>query len=132
VAAQTAPPGQLVLMLYEAALRDLEKALLGFRLKDPAEFNQTINNNIARAQQILTQLTISLDMEQGGDLARHLRGLYSYMNRRLVDSNVKKKADGIHEVIGHLTIIRDAWAKMLHGETVAPGEAEPDVPLQAA
>jgi flagellar protein FliS len=119
-------------MLYEGALRDLERALLGFKLEDPAEFNQTINNNILRAQQIIHELSVSLDMQQGGELARHLRGLYAYMNRRLIDSNVRKRPDGINEVIGHLTVIRDAWAKMLQGETVMPGEREPEAPLRAA
>ena len=45
VATQTASPGQLVLMLYEGAIRFLERARLGFAQEDPAEFNLTINNN---------------------------------------------------------------------------------------
>ena len=53
VATQTAPPGQLVLMLFEGAIRFLDRALIGFTKEDPAEFHQTINNNIIRAQEIV-------------------------------------------------------------------------------
>jgi flagellar protein FliS len=132
VAAQTATPGQLILMLYEGALRDLGRALLGFDLHDPAERNETINNNILKAQQILHGLTASLDMNKGGELARHLQRLYDYMNRRLFESNLKKRQDGIHEVIRHLAVLRDAWAKMLQGEAVDANEPEPQAPLRAA
>src|SRR5215468_7180075 len=53
VATQTAPRGQLVLMLFDGALRFLDRALMGFSKDDPAEFNQTISNNIIRAQDII-------------------------------------------------------------------------------
>src|ERR1039458_4898566 len=56
IATQTAPPGQLVLMLYEGAIRLLERAVAGFRHDDPLEFNATINNNVIRAQEILNEL----------------------------------------------------------------------------
>ncbi|HTA29487.1 MAG TPA: flagellar export chaperone FliS, partial [Candidatus Cybelea sp.] len=56
VATQTATPGQLVLMLYDGALSFLEKALTGFDYTDPRLFNQTINNNILRAQAIIHEM----------------------------------------------------------------------------
>ena len=43
IATQTAPPGQLVLMLYDGAIRFLECALAAFEYEDPLEFNETIN-----------------------------------------------------------------------------------------
>ena len=46
VATTTAAPGQLVLMLYDGAVRFLEQALKGFQLEDPGEFNLAINNNV--------------------------------------------------------------------------------------
>jgi flagellar protein FliS len=113
---QTAPPGQLVLMLYEGAIRFLEKALAGFSKEDPAEFNSTINNNILRAQEILRELDMSLNLVEGGELALHLRRLYDYFDRRLTESNVKKEAGGIHEVISRVSDLRNAWASMLGGQ----------------
>ena len=65
VATQTAPPGQLILMLFEGALRSLERARQGFEAPDPAEANMTIHNNVFRAQEIVRELDQALDMEQG-------------------------------------------------------------------
>lgn len=117
VSAQTASPGQLVLMLYDGAIRFLEKALSGFELDDPAEFNQTINNNLIRAQNIINELNNTLNVEQGGTLAHTLRRLYTYMDDRLMESNMRKSPDGIRDTIRRLTILRDAWQEMLQRRT---------------
>jgi flagellar secretion chaperone FliS len=113
VATQTASPGQLVLMLYDGAIRFLERARQGFASDDPLEFNQTINNNILRAQAIVHELDLALDIDQGGDLAVNLRRLYHYMDRRLQEANQYKKEDGIVEILRRLTVLRNAWAEML-------------------
>lgn len=113
VATRTASPGQLVLMLYEGAIRFLEAAQAGFRLEDPVEYNTTINNNILRAQDIIRELDFSLNVEQGGELAVQLRRLYDYFDRVLLDANLRKDPKGISEIIGRITVLRDAWAAML-------------------
>ena len=125
VATQTASPGQLVLMLYDGAIRFLEKARLGFSADDPLEFNQTINNNVIRAQDILHELNWSLNVEQGGKFACTLRRLYDYMDHRLHESNQHKQEEGILEVIQRLTVLRDAWAEMLKngGANATPEQA---------
>ena len=120
IATQTAPPGQLVLMLYEGAIRFLDCALAGFQHEDPLEFNETINNNVIRAQDILNELSNSLDLQQGGALAFTLRGLYDYMHRQLTVSNTRKSPEGIHDTIKRLSILRDAWSEMLRQQTTAP------------
>jgi flagellar secretion chaperone FliS len=117
VAMQTAPPGHLVLMLFEGAIRFLEQALGGFKSEDPAEFNSTISNNVIRAQDIIRELNRCLDLAAGGELAQHLRRLYEYFDRRLMESNIKKEPDGIQEVIGRVSDLRNAWAEMLKGHT---------------
>ena len=114
---QTAAPGQIVLMLFEGAIRFLERAEAGFGIDDPAEANQAIHNNIQRTQEILHELNVSLDLQSGGELAHTLRSLYEYMDRRLLESNRHKKSEGILESRRHLTTLRDAWAKMLQGQS---------------
>lgn len=113
VATRTASPGQLVLMLYEGAIRFLERAQAGFDLEDPVEFNTTINNNILRAQDIIRELDYSLNVDQGGELAIQLRRLYDYFDRVLLEANLRKDPKGIGEVIQRITELRDAWATML-------------------
>jgi len=113
----TAPPGQIVLMLYEGAIRSLERSLPGFSNSDPAESNMIIHNNLQRAHQIIRELNIALNMKDGGEFAENMRRLYNYFERRIWESNVKKNPAGVGEVIRHLTVLRDAWATMLsrHG-----------------
>ena len=126
VATQTAPPGQLVLMLYDGAIRFLERALTGFDSTDPGERNQTINNNLNRAMDIVRELNVCLDTEAGGKLAWTLRDLYNYMERRLLESNFKKKRAGVDEVIGQLKELRDAWVAMLANQ----GQPQPEACAQ--
>jgi len=116
VATRTASPGQLVLMLYEGAIRFLERAQTGFALPDPLECNTTINNNLLRAQEIIRELDFSLNLTAGGELAFELRRLYDYFDRRLQESNQKKEPGGITEVIARLSVLRDAWASILQNQ----------------
>ena len=113
IATKTAPPGFLILMLFDKALGSLQTALTGFEHKDPRQRNETIHNNIRRALDIIRFLKGSLNMEAGGELAVTLQRLYFYFEERLVKSNMKKHRDGVDEVITHLEGLRDAWATML-------------------
>jgi flagellar protein FliS len=113
VATRTASPGQLVLMLYEGAIRFLERAQGGFELEDPVEANTAVNNNIIRAQEIIRELDFSLDLDKGGELAVQLRRLYDYFDRVLLEANLRKDPAGIAEVIERISVLRDAWATML-------------------
>jgi flagellar protein FliS len=117
VALQTAAPGQLVLMLLEGAIRSLDRAEAGFSIEDPAEQNESIHNNIQRAQDIINELNMALNIEEGGKLAHTLRALYEYMDRRLLDSNLRKSPEGLIEARKHLSTLRQAWFDMLHGNT---------------
>jgi len=120
IATQTAPPGQLVLMLFDGALRALDRALVGFHCTDVGERNATIHNNLQHAVDIIRELNSSLDLEAGGQLADTLRNLYVFFERRLLESNLRKSRKGIDEVVPMLKQLRDAWFSMLHGETAAP------------
>jgi flagellar protein FliS len=116
-------------MLYDGALRFLERALSGFNSLEPAERNMTVNNNLQRAQSIIRELHCALDLEKGGKLAVTLSRLYDYFDRRLLESNLKKTREGIEEVIRHLTVLRDAWNTMLRGDD--PGVAPFAAPIPA-
>jgi flagellar protein FliS len=117
IATQTAPPGQLVLMLFDGVILSLDRALLGFSCADLAERNSAIHNNIQRALDIIRELDCSLDLEAGGQLANTLRNLYAYFQRSLIQSNLKKSRKGIDEVMPMIRQLRDAWFNMLNGDT---------------
>jgi flagellar protein FliS len=129
-ATRSASPGQIVLMLYDGILRFLAQARTGFSLDDPKEYNETINNNLQRAQAIINEMNASLNLQDGGEFAQRLRGLYDYFDRRLQEANLAKTEDGIVEVIKHVTVLRDAWAEMLQKGTLetAPGLIAQEAP----
>jgi len=83
VATKTATPGQLVLMLFDGALRFLDRAMVGFDLDDPLDSNLAINNNILKAQEIIRELNMSLNLDKGGEFAVTMRRLYNYYDLQL-------------------------------------------------
>jgi flagellar protein FliS len=113
VATQTASPGHLILMLYDGAINFLEKAIAGFDYSDPLLLNQTVNNNILRAQAIISEMNASLNMEKGEDVAVTLRRLYNYFYKRLSEANFSKRKEPIEETISRLRVLRDSWSEML-------------------
>ena len=117
IATQTAPPGQLVLMLFDGVILSLDRALLGFNCADIGERNAAIHNNVQRALDIIRELDCSLDLEAGGQLANTLRNLYAYFERTLIQSNLKKSRKGIDEIMPMIRQLRDAWFRMLNGES---------------
>lgn len=113
----TASPGQLVLMLYDGALKFIGLAKEGFKLPDgsPRRF-ELINVNLQKAQNIILELQANLNREQGGDLAVTLDRLYDYYQRRLFEANIHKRLEPIVEVERFIKELRDGWAEMLRKE----------------
>ena len=119
ISLETAPPGKLVLMLYEGAIRFLDKALIGMEMEDPLERIETVHNNVTRAQSIISELNYTLDMERGDKVAEVLRDLYLYFDNKLYRSNIHKDGNGIREVIEHINVLREGWSEMLEKDAVA-------------
>jgi len=110
----TASPGQLVLMLYDGALRFLGHARDALQApEDSPRRIEIINNNLIKAQNILAELKGNLNHEIGGDHAANLDRLYEYYIRRLLEANMKKKVEPVIEVESLVRQLRDGWAEML-------------------
>lgn len=113
----TASPGQLVLMLYDGALRFVGIAQEAFKAEELDHRRiETIHKNIVKAQAIIDELQSTLDLEAGGDFARTMQRLYDYYNRRLFEANMKKDPKPLAEVEKFLREIRDAWSEMLRNQ----------------
>jgi len=110
----TASPGQLVLMLYDGALKALALAREAFArpADDPARI-EVIHTQLLKAQAIINELHDGLNLEAGGEFARTLQRLYDYYNRRLFEGNIQKQVEPVVEVEGFVRELRDAWAEML-------------------
>lgn len=101
----TTPKEQILLMLYDGAVRFLHQAKAGFAEKNI----EKIHNNIVKVQNIITEFESSLDLANGGDFAKNLFGLYEFMSQQLSIANIKKKEESLDIVIKHMTELRDTW-----------------------
>lgn len=110
---QTASPGQLILMLFDGALRFMNRAIQGFELADVAQRYETVHINLVKTQAIIDELQASLNFEVGGDFPRTMSSLYDFLRTQLRTANVKKDAAPVHIVIELLGDIRGAWSTML-------------------
>ena len=106
---QTASPEQILIMLYDGAIRFLNQAKVHMQNKD---IEQT-HTNIIKAQRIITEFMSSLDVEMGGEMAQNLFNLYEYLHHRLVQANIKKDEEALDEVLGHLRSLKATWEEAI-------------------
>jgi flagellar protein FliS len=120
----TASPGQLVLMLFDGALKSMAIAREAFdRPKTDFKRFETINRHLLKTQSILAELQGALDLEAGGEFARNMHSLYAYHMRRLFEANMTKQVEPVIEVQRLVRELREAWAEMLSKRdgTLDPG-----------
>ncbi len=106
---KTASPAKLVELLYMKAIEVLNESLDLLERKEYTE----VNEKLKRAQDIVMELNVSLDMERGGQIAQNLRALYNYMFQRLVQANIKKDKEPILEVKGYLEELLEVWREVM-------------------
>jgi flagellar protein FliS len=121
---QSRSPLELVVLLYDGALRFLTSAVAAFERNDiPARREAT-----ARLLAIVSELQATLDVERGGDIAAHLDELYRYLTRRIVDATTTRSPEPLHEVRRLLEPLRDAWQTIARQETAASASLEHGIP----
>ena len=57
----------------------------------------------------MIELATSLDHERGGEISQRLALLYDYMQRQLLDANMKQSDGPLAEVLGLLSTLSEAW-----------------------
>jgi len=109
---KTASQGKLIIMLYDESLRQLDTAI--HLLKDNTREYDKVNSAILRAQDMVTELMVSLDFEKGGDIAQGLYSLYMFFNQHMMQANMKKDVDMLSTVRGQLNELRTAWDQVIN------------------
>ena len=112
----TASKGKLLLMLYDAAVRDSKKAAEAIQAGDI----QTKNECIQRVMNILIELASTLnhkiDPKFSGDLLNH----YLYLQNRLYEGTSRMDAQAVKEVAEKLDELRSAWKEIIEKHPVKP------------
>jgi flagellar protein FliS len=102
---QTLSPQRIVLLLYDAIIKNINFAIKAIDDKDFISSNEKIQ----KAQDIIMELMMALDKKKGGEIAINLAALYDYWYRKLIEANVKKNTDGLSEVSSMVKDLRNSW-----------------------
>lgn len=103
----TASPAELVLMLYEGAIKFGNIAITALEEKDV----QKAHTNIVKVEKIIDHFRVTLDMKY--PVAKDFDRVYEYLARRLVEANIKKDKEIVAEVCMHLRSMRDTWKEVM-------------------
>lgn len=106
---ETASQKQLVVLLYEGAIKSVRLAELSIENGNMEKANTTI----LKAQDIVTELMVSLNHQNGENtIASELQALYSYMLSQLIQANLKKDTEILKHIHSLLSELRDTWASI--------------------
>jgi len=115
---ETAPGPKLIVMLYDCALRNLEKAREAMVNGKREQVTPALN----KVHDALGELSGSLNFD-AGEIAGRLFELYEYCGWRLVQANLKRDPNALDAVREILATLRSAWvecAKNGAGRKAAP------------
>lgn len=120
---QTAGQGRLVIMLFEGAIRFMNRFADATRERRIEE----AHNNSIKSQRIMTELILALDHAKGGDVSRVIEVAYEDIRRRMIQANIRKDLDLVVGIVADLESFRETWSqvfKMVDLEGAAPPPLE--------
>jgi flagellar secretion chaperone FliS len=106
---QTASKEQILLMLYQAAIRNCKKAIEGIEEKNVAKKGE----HIGKMQDIIIELNNSLDFEIGGEVAKELASLYDFILYSSTQANIKIDKVPLEGCLNVLNTLYDGWASAI-------------------
>ena len=107
-AVNTLDQNKLIIMLYDGAIKNASFAVEHIKSGEI----EKVHNCLIKTKNIVTELMATLNMEQGGDIAKNLQSLYSYMFSQLIEANMEKKFEPVLVVIDLLKELRAAWVQI--------------------
>jgi flagellar protein FliS len=103
----TASPEQLVVMLFDGALRFSRRALAAWENGDLGAATQAVG----RVTAIVNELNVTLDMNAGGEIAENLRSLYTFMVRHCSEAVRDRSPEKLRQVMSMLLELREAFSE---------------------
>ncbi|MBI2607079.1 MAG: flagellar export chaperone FliS [Deltaproteobacteria bacterium] len=101
----TASRGQVLLMLYESSIKYTKMAIEAMKAKDLARKGQAI----LKIQDIINELSLSLNHEVGGDISRELERLYLFMVEQITQANIRNDVKPLETTQKLLETLYDGW-----------------------
>ncbi|MBL8752611.1 MAG: flagellar export chaperone FliS [Planctomycetes bacterium] len=110
----TASPEKLVKLLYDGALKNLEKSKLGLTDTKTAR-SPEVGQSLSRAMGILGELRASLDHAAGGAIAKDLDRLYEYSLDQLSQANLTRTPSGVENTLKVVRTLKEGWDGIIAG-----------------
>jgi flagellar protein FliS len=105
----SASPEQILVLLYDAALRDLKEAMAALQANDRARKAKALDH----AVKVLTELANSLRPDKSPEIAENLSSLYDFMIDRMIRSNAQNQDLDLQVVYNLLGELRSAWVEAI-------------------
>lgn len=105
---QSRSPVEVVVMLYDGAVRYLQQASRAMAAGDLVAKRDALSHGMT----IVTELQGMLNLEEGGEIARRLDGLYTYVHGCCLEANAQRKPEKLDEAVRLLGTLRSAWAEV--------------------
>lgn len=106
-AIMTASPAELTLMLYEGAIKFCNIGIVAIEKQQL----ERANENIKKAQAIITELRITLDHKY--PVWEDFDRVYDYIYRRLIEGNIHKDIEIIEDALKQIREMRDTWKEVM-------------------
>jgi flagellar protein FliS len=102
----TASRGQILLMLYDGALKYCKLAIEAVNARNLVDKGRYI----LKVQDIINELTVTLDHKVGGEISKELERLYNFMIEQITEANIKNEAKPLEVTMKLLETLREGWA----------------------
>lgn len=109
---QTASKEQLVILLYDGAIRFLRQSAEAMRCGN----REQSRNRMRRAEAIIDELNMALDLSYG-EIPDRLRSIYQFCKRHLIQANLTGDDAAIETVARLLAELRASWAQVAASHT---------------
>lgn len=106
--ALNAQPLQLLIQLYDGAIKFIEQGKNAMFIKDFYEQNK----NLQKAQSIIVELRVTLDYEQGKEFSKNLCQIYTVLEDKIVEANALNDPTMLNRIKHILLELRSAWSQI--------------------
>jgi len=121
----TANPEQLLLMLYDGAIRFTRQGIEGAEKRN---WEQAFTG-YTRAQKIVLELIGSLNYDVDERLCTTMAGLYKFVYRRLVEAGMSRDPAAARDALKILEYQRETWILLIDKLRKEPASPlEPEIP----
>ena len=115
-----ADQGKLIIMMYDGAIQFISQAKNKLQNKDLGGMGLYLG----KAESVISELSNSLNSEEGGDISKSLERLYTFILKELLLANVRKDPAALDKIISILSKLREAWVQIFTKDEIKTSSRE--------